>query len=841
MNHISLLVLFMSNPGPAVTPMMEQYLQMKKGLPEDVLLFYRLGDFYEMFFEDAKEASSILGLTLTKRHGIPMCGVPHHSAEGYIGRLVTGGKRVAIAEQTSTPQPGKLVERELTRVISAGTLADMNLLDASRHNYMVALYKEKKHYGLACVDHTTGEFSVAQFEHLDLLLDELSRINPSELLISDEQKESFPGVNPTLYYDGYTFLPATAVPGLLTHFRVHSLDGFGCGHMLAALGASGAVLHYLSYQLRRPTDHLRRISVRATEHAVLIDQASQKNLDLVDARGGVKLSLLGSLDRTSTPMGARKLREWLLHPLCDLERLQARQDMITTLLKEPYLMSKLRESLKNVRDMERLTGRISQGAGNARDLLALASSLSRIPALRDDLSALPGNGVMLESIRSRMGCFDALVDLLHRALVDEAPVTIKEGGIIREGYHAGLDELRLASRDGKEWLARLQEKERKRTGIDSLKIRFNNVFGYYIEVTKSNYDKVPDDYQRKQTLVNAERFITPELKQMESTILGADERSRQVEYDLFVQLRDEVGLHIDSIQITADAMSDLDVLLGLAECAQQYQYCRPVLDDSLILRIVNGRHPVIEQSLSDHSFVPNDAFLEPEENRLILLTGPNMAGKSTYIRQVALITLMAQIGSYVPAESAHIGLVDRIFCRVGASDDLARGQSTFMVEMSETSLILNNATARSLIILDEIGRGTATFDGLSIAWAVAEYLHDELKSRTLFATHYHELTDLSRSRAGVQNYNVAVREWHEEIVFLRKIVPGAADKSYGIQVARLAGMPVVIVERAKAILSHLEMNSTRPRNKNRSAEPKAKNTNMDDDMPEGEYAQLELF
>lgn len=823
--------------------MMDQYLRMKKGLPEDVLLFFRLGDFYEMFFEDAKEASAILGLTLTKRHGIPMCGVPHHSAEGYIGRLVKGGKRVAIAEQTTIPQPGKLVERELTRVISAGTLADMNLLDSSRHNYIVALYRDKKRFGLACVDHTTGEFFRGPARTHGFAS---GRAVPHQSLRTPGQRRAdglLPGTHPTLYYDGYTFLPSTAIPNLLSHFRVHSLDGFGCGEMTAALGASGAVLHYLSYQLRRPTDHLRRISVRATENAVLIDQASQRNLDLVDSRGGVKLSLLGTLDRTSTPMGARKLRDWLLHPLCDLEKLLARQEVIAVLLQEPYLMSKLRESLKNVRDMERLTGRISQGAGNARDLQALASSLSRIPALRDDLESLPGGGEMLESIRSRMGCFDELVDLLQRALVEEPPVTIKEGGIIREGYHAGLDELRLASRDGKEWLARLQEKERKRTGIDSLKIRFNNVFGYYIEVTKSHYDKVLPDYQRKQTLVNAERFITPELKQMENTILGADERSRQVEYEQFLLLREEVGRHIDDIQMTADAMADLDVLLGLAEGAQQYRYCRPVLDNSMTLRIVNGRHPVIEQNVSGDVFVPNDAFLEPEENRLILLTGPNMAGKSTYIRQVALITLMAQIGAYVPAEAAHIGLVDRIFCRVGASDDLARGQSTFMVEMSETSLILNNATERSLIILDEIGRGTATFDGLSIAWAVAEYLHDELKSRTLFATHYHELTDLANSRQGVQNYNVAVREWKEEIVFLRKIVPGAADKSYGIQVARLAGMPAVIVDRAKAILSHLEMNSTRPRKKGRSrlAEPRAKNTDMDDDMPVGEYAQLELF
>lgn len=817
---------------------------MKKGLPSDVLLFFRLGDFYEMFFEDAKEAASILGLTLTRRQGIPMCGVPHHSAEGYIGRLVKSGKRVAIAEQTSTPQPGKLVERELSRVISAGTLADLNLLDSGRHNYIVAVYREKKQFGLACVDHTTGEFSVAQFDNKELLRDELMRISPSEVLVSDEQVEEFAEIQATLYYDGYTFLPATAVPSLLSHFRVHSLDGFGCAEMTAALGAAGAILHYLTYQLRRGVEHLRRLSVRGTEQSVLIDQASQRNLDLVDSRGGVKLSLLGTLDRTSTPMGARKLRDWVLHPLADLEKLLARQDVIARLLAEPYLMSKLRESLKNVRDMERLTGRISQGAGNARDLQALAMSLGRIPALMEDLMALGDGGVLLAGIKERMGQFDELVDLLHRALVDEPPVTIKEGGIIREGYHAGLDELRVASRDGKAWLAQLQEKERKRTGIDSLKIRFNNVFGYYIEVTKSHYDKVPDDYQRKQTLVNAERFITPELKQMENTILGADERSRQLEYEQFVLLREEVGRHIDGIQITADAMADLDVLLALAEVAQLYGYSRPVLDDSQILKIVNGRHPVIEQSLNGESFVPNDTMLEPTENRLILLTGPNMAGKSTYIRQVALITLMAQMGAYVPAEFAHIGLVDRIFCRVGASDDLARGQSTFMVEMSETSLILNNATERSLIILDEIGRGTATFDGLSIAWAVAEHLHDVLKSRTLFATHYHELTDLANSRPAVQNYNVAVREWKEEIVFLRKIIPGAADKSYGIQVARLAGMPAVIVERAKAILSHLEMNSTRPAKKERSmraSEPKAKNTDMDDDMPTGRYAQLELF
>lgn len=826
--------------------MMEQYLRMKKSLPEDVVLFFRLGDFYEFFFEDAKDISAMLGLTLTKRNGIPMCGMPYHAAEGYIGKAVKLGRRVAIAEQTTAPVPGKLVDREITRIISAGTLADMNLLDDATHTYIVAVYKHKKTYGMACVDHTTGEFSVAEFGNQDLMQDEIAKVNPSELLISDEQIHEFPELKPTLYYDGYTFMPAAALVELTEHFNVHSLSGFGCENMDAATGAAGAVLHYLSYQLRRPVTHLRRIFVRSSDKTVLIDQASQQNLDLVDSRnGGVKLSLLGSLDKTSTPMGARKLRDWILHPLNDLKNIHARHDLMETLLQEPFLMSKLRESLCDIRDMERLTGRLAQGSGNARDLRALSLSLSIIPAIAEDLSSLPSQTSLSQSILERLGNFGELVNQLDNAIVNEPPVTIKEGGLFKDGYLASLDELRVASRDGKEWLAQLQERERKRTGIESLKIRFNNVFGYYIEVTKAHYDKIPDDYTRKQTLVNAERFVTPELKQMESTILGADERSRQLEYEEFVKLRALVGNYLDPIQYSADALADLDALLGMAECAQQYGYNRPIVDDSLALHIVNGRHPVVEQTLKDQSFVPNDTLIEETENRLILLTGPNMAGKSTYIRQVALITLMAQIGSYVPAEKAHIGIVDRIFCRVGASDDLARGHSTFMVEMSETSLILNNATDRSLVILDEIGRGTATFDGLSIAWAVAEHLHDILKSRTLFATHYHELTDLAQSRQAVQNWNVAVREWKDEIVFLRKIVQGAADKSYGIQVARLAGMPDSVVERAKTILSHLEMNSTRPRNtkekKTKLSEPKAKNTDMDDTLPHADSAQLELF
>ena len=819
--------------------MMDQYLRMKQSLPEDVWLFFRLGDFYEMFFEDAIACSQALGLTLTKRQSIPMCGVPYHAAEAYIGQVVKMGKRVAIAEQMTTPVPGKLVEREITRIVSAGTLADLNLLDADEHNYIAACYHDKKAWGLACADHTTGEFSVADYESLEALAEEIGRIRPRELLVSDEQRDDFASLPITLCYDGYTFLPAMAKTTLESHFRVHSLEGYGCAHLVAALGAAAAILHYLKNQLRRSTDHLRSLSLRPTAQVVLIDAASRRNLDLVEARGGAKNSLLGVLNVTSTPMGARLLREWILHPICDLAELMQRQDIIAAFLSEPFLMSKLRDSLKCVRDTERLTSRLSQGAGNARDLLALGVSLARVPDIAQDLRSLEQHSPHFATLLEQMGEFTELTTLLERALVDEPPITIKEGGMIRDDYDEQLHELRCASREGKVWLAEMEARERKSTGIDSLKIRYNSVFGYYIEVTKANYSKVPEHYRRKQTLANAERFVTDELKQMESTILGADERARQLEYDIFCRLRETVGEYLDAIQLSSAALARVDVLLSLAETAQRHNYCRPVLDDSRKLLIVNGRHPVIEQVQQHTSFVPNDTEMEEDTNRLIILTGPNMAGKSTYIRQVALITLMAQIGSYVPAESAHIGLVDRIFCRVGASDDIASGQSTFMVEMSETALILNNATERSLVILDEIGRGTATFDGLSIAWAVAEHLHDVLGSRTLFATHYHEMVDLQFSHSAIGNWHVEVREWRDEIIFLRKVLPGPADKSYGIQVARLAGLPAPIIDRAKRILTHLEMSSTlREPTTGRRKRTKADMPAAD---PAGDIVQLDMF
>ena len=822
-----------------ISPMMDQYLRMKQSLPEDVWLFFRLGDFYEMFFEDAIACSQALGLTLTKRQTIPMCVVPFHAAESYIGQIVQMGKRVAIAEQMTTPVPGKLVEREITRIVSAGTLADLNLLDAGEHNYIAACYRDKKAWGLACADHTTGEFSVADYESLDALVEEIGRIRPRELLVSDEQREDFAALPVTLCYDGYTFLPSVAKTALESHFRVHSLAGFGCEKLSASIGAAAAILHYLKHQLRRSTEHLRSLSLRPTAHVVLIDAASRRNLDLVEARGGAKNTLLGVLNGTSTPMGARLLRDWILHPICDLGELTQRQEIIATFLSEPFLMSKLRDSLKGVRDTERLTSRLSQGAGNARDLLALGVSLSHMPDIIQDLRSLEPRSPHFTTLLGQMGEFAELTALLGSALVDEPPITIKEGGMIRDGYDPQLDELRCASREGKVWLAEMEARERKTTGIDSLKIRYNSVFGYYIEVTKANYSKVPEHYRRKQTLANAERFITEELKQMESTILGADERARQLEYDVFCRLREAVGEYLDAIQQSSAALARVDVLLSLAETAQRHNYCRPVLDESRNLLIVNGRHPVIEQVQQDVSFVPNDTEMEEEANRLIILTGPNMAGKSTYIRQVALITLMAQMGSYVPAESAHIGLVDRIFCRVGASDDIASGQSTFMVEMSETALILNNATERSLVILDEIGRGTATFDGLSIAWAVAEHLHDVLGSRTLFATHYHEMVDLQFSHPAIGNWHVEVREWKDEIIFLRKVLPGPADKSYGIQVARLAGLPAPIIDRAKRILTHLEMSSTL--REPTTGRRKRIKTGLPAADPAGDIVQLDMF
>ena len=815
-----------------LTPMMQQYQSVRRTLPAETILFFRLGDFYEMFFDDAKEASGILNVALTKRGQTPMCGVPFHAAENYIAKLVKAGKRVAICDQVGEVVPGKIVQRQLTHIISPGTISDVNLLDSKRNNYLAAVHWKNGAYGFAFVDLSTGEFRLTELADAAALQDELARVMPAEILFSDEQKDHFADFSNALPCDGYTFLHEQAYFTLRDHFKVQSLDGFGCEEMKSAVSAAGAVLHYLKQQLRRQTNHITRLATYRDFGFVILDAATQANLELTASRGVKDTSLLGALDRTVTPMGARKLRDWILHPLRELAPIVQRQQLIASFLAEPFLLSKCRESLKSIRDIERTVGRLSQGGGNARDLLALRNSLEQIPELKSHLRALgatPAGAAEIDPdslpatlssmLLSEMREFPDLVSLLHSAIVDEPPHPIKEGGIFRDGYHAPLDELRSAGHEGKKWIAELQQREIETTGIKSLKVRFTSVFGYFIEITKSNLASVPQHYTRKQTTVNGERFITAELKDMEGKILGADERSRNLEYELFVQLRDEVLQQLDSLQQTAAAIATLDVIGSLAEVARLFGYCRPELTDSSRIMIRDGRHPVLDQALVEEKFVPNDTDLDGAGCRMAIITGPNMAGKSTFIRQVALLVLMAQTGSYVPAASAEIGLADRIFTRVGANDDLSRGQSTFMVEMNETANILNNATERSLVILDEIGRGTSTFDGLSIAWSVAEFLHDKVKCRTLFATHYHELVELEMTRSGVKNFNVAVREWNDQIIFLRKIVRGGADKSYGIQVARLAGLPAEVISRAKEILGNLEQAELNADGKPALAEP----------------------
>ena len=811
----------------ALTPMMQQYRRLRAGIPADTLLLFRLGDFYELFFEDAKEASGLLNVALTKRNGVPMCGVPYHAAQTYIAKLIKAGRRVAICDQMSEPQPGKIVSRDITQIVSAGTVSDLDLLEAKRANYLGAVHADAGVFGFAYADLSTGEFRITQLEDRQSLLDGIARVSPSELLVSDEQQEQFKDVPKALPYDSYAFLPEQAVFTLCEHFKTKSLDGFGCAQMRQATAAAGAIVHYLKHQLRRKIEHLTSLRSDAPADYVLLDAATQTNLELVESRRLHDTTLLAVLDRTATPMGGRKLRAWILQPLRNLIELQRRHQMIADLLQEPDLLAAMRGELKSIRDIQRATGRLSQASGNARDLVALKTSLQQIPKLKGELQKLieriefgrtrpPGPASVTEpsgalgelalpaELQTNIHEMPELAEKLEKALVEDPPLTLKEGGIFRDAYDTDLDELRRSSRDGKNWISQLQEREIAATGIKSLKVRYNSVFGYFIEVTKSNLANVPAHYTRKQTTVGGERFVTPELKEMEAKILGADERARQLEYQIFQKLRDETLLELGPIQRTAETIAVLDVICALTETARLFRYCRPTLNETLRLTIKDGRHPVLDQTLVEEKFVPNDTSLDGENLRLAIITGPNMAGKSTYIRQVALIVLMAQIGSFVPAESAEIGLVDRIFTRVGASDDLGRGQSTFMVEMNETSNIVNNATERSLVILDEIGRGTSTFDGLSIAWSVAEFLHDKIKARTFFATHYHELTKLAQERKGVCNFNVAVREWNDQIIFLRKIVPGGADKSYGIQVARLAGLPKEILDRAKEILAHLE-------------------------------------
>ena len=840
----------------ALTPMMQQYQRLRQSIPADTLLLFRLGDFYELFFEDAREASTLLNVALTKRNKVPMCGMPYHAAPTYIAKLIKAGRRVAICDQTSEPEPGKIVSRDITQIITAGTVSELSLLESKRANYLGAVYAHNGLFGFAYADLSTGEFRLTQMLDKQALLNALARVAPAELLVSEEQRDQFGELPAVIAYDSYAFLPDQSSFTLCEHFKTKSLDGFGCAEWPAAIGAAGGIVHYLKHQLRRKIDHLTSLRCETSTDHVALDVATQQNLELVESRGSVDTSLLSVLDRTVTPMGARKLRAWLLQPLRDLAELGCRQQMIADLLHEPDLLEAIRTELKSIRDFERAVGRLSQASGNARDLAALKASLQQIPILKAQMARLieriefgksdggsqtmarekPQTESLCHHVQNEIREMPELAATLAGAIVDEPPLVLKEGGIFRDGYDPDLDELRRASREGKSWIGELQEREIAATGIKSLKVRFNSVFGYFIEITKSNLAGAPAHYTRKQTTVGGERFITPELKEIEAKILGADERARNLEYQLFQKIRDETLREIAPIQRTAAAIAILDAGCSLAETARLFHYCRPALNEGLRLLIRDGRHPVLDQNMVEEKFVPNDTELDGEKIRLAIITGPNMAGKSTYIRQVALIVLMAQIGSFVPASSAEIGLVDRIFTRVGANDDLSRGQSTFMVEMNETANIVNNATDRSLVILDEIGRGTSTFDGLSIAWSVAEFLHDKIKARALFATHYHELTKLAEQRSGVCNLNVAVREWNEQIIFLRKIIPGGADKSYGIQVARLAGLPKEILERAKEILAHLE----KPEEANVSSR-KGRKSKAKSGMPTAEKPQMDLL
>jgi DNA mismatch repair protein MutS len=847
--------------------MMAQYRRIKSELPKDALLLFRLGDFYELFFEDAQEGAQLLNVALTKRGAIPMCGIPFHAANSYIGRLLKAGRKVAICDQMEEARPGQLVKREVTQILSPGTHFDERMLTAERNNFLAAVYPTSRSFGLAFADLTTGDFLTTEVQSDSELVAELQRLRPAEIIYPSEAaqvpellrqagagklsglgsaKSAQSSAGPTIStpaassmggmispYEDWVFGPETALFTVRDHFKVASLDGFGLKDRNAAIGAVGAVLHYLTQHLRRDAASLTRVSFYQRSEFLLLDHTTLRHLEVLEplhphAPGGA--SLYGALNRTVTPMGARRLRDWLSQPLTSVARIQQRQQATVAFLETTGVLDAFRTQLSQVRDLERTIGRLTTGTGNGRDLASLKLALEQVPGLKMTLQKLRDNGPasikdeffgengnsghdpgysLIDKLEAQITELPDIVELIGRAIVEEPPLTLKEGGLIRDGFDTALDELRGATRGGKDWIAKLQQEEITRTGIQSLKVRFNSVFGYYIEITKSNLDKVPAHYVRKQTIANGERFITPELKEMEGKILGAEERSMKLEYELFQKVRETVLGRLPEIQNCAAALAQMDVLSSFAETARLYGYCRPHIGDEGNLFIRNGRHPVLEQNLTDERFVPNDTRLNAEV-QVALITGPNMAGKSTYIRQVALLALMAHTGAFIPADEARIDLVDRVFTRIGASDDLARGQSTFMVEMCETANILNNATPRSLIVLDEIGRGTSTFDGLSLAWSIVEYLHNRVGAKTLFATHYHELTELAARLPRLKNFNVAVREWHDQVVFLRKILEGGTDKSYGIQVARLAGVPKTVLERAKEILRNLEESELTP-------------------------------
>ncbi|WP_029918414.1 DNA mismatch repair protein MutS [Pelobacter seleniigenes] len=831
------------------TPLMRQYLEIKADY-EDAILFFRLGDFYEMFMDDAVLASRVLGITLTSRNkgdadAIPLCGVPYHSSQGYIAKLIAEGHKVAICEQVEDPKAAKgIVKREVVKVVTPGLVTDTDTLEPKENNYLLAIAGQDSGYGISHIDITTGEFRVTQVETLAQVESELGSLRPREVLLNENESGRAIKKQIDSLLDGlmcsflpeWSFEPDYVREQLCSFFGVSGLESFGCQELPAALQAASGVLFYLQQTQKGELRHIRPLQTYHTRSFMVLDESTRRNLELTATLldGKKRGSLLGVLDRTVTAMGGRTLRHWIHYPLIDRDQILARQAAVAELVDESLQRIELIEALDGVYDLERLNSKIAMASANAKDLSALRSSLEKLPKLDDLL--MPFGSTCLKEIRSRIDLLPELVELLDRAIVDDPPFVLRDGGIIKDGYNEELDELRTISREGKGWIAGLEQEEKERSGISSLKVKYNKVFGYFIEITRRHLDRIPEDYQRKQTLSNAERFITPRLKEYEAKVLGAEERMIDLEFNLFQEIRLTAATESRRIQQSAEALAELDALLSLADLAHERNYVAPQIDDSGIIRIEAGRHPVVEGMPLKEAFVPNDVHLDLEKNQLLIITGPNMAGKSTFMRQVALITLMAQLGSFVPAESARIGVVDRIFTRVGASDNLARGQSTFMVEMNETANILRHATSRSLIILDEIGRGTSTFDGISIAWAVAEYLHDnaQVAAKTLFATHYHELTDLALTRGRIKNYNVAVKEWNDQIIFLRKIVSGGASRSYGIQVGRLAGLPDTVISRAKEILRNLEAGEFI-----RAGEPRLGGSEKSPKKPEN--TQLSLF
>lgn len=837
-----------------LTPMMKQYMEIKEE-HKDCILFYRLGDFYEMFFEDAKICSKELEITLTGKSignnkRAPMCGVPYHSVDGYLSKLIDRGYKVAICEQVEDAKEAKgIVKREVVRIVSPGTNLDVQGLDKTKNNYLMAIVYTTNAYGLSIVDVTTGDFYVTEVDDDRKLMDEVYKWDPSEIICNDSflvsgiDIDALKNINNLMLspLEPWSFDDDLCIRALKQHFNVGTIEGLGLNDMTIGVIAAGSIMQFLQETQKTSLPHITKLTPYTYENYMLLDSSTIRNLELIQTLREKKKkgSLLWVLDKTNTAMGARLLRSSIEQPLTDKKMINKRLDAVEQLKDSMISREEIKEYLNSIYDLERLMSKISYKSANPRDLIALKTSLSMIPHIKFLIKEFDSE--LIQEIQEQMDGLEDIHDLIEKSIVEEPPIAIKEGGIIKDGYNEEVDRLKNAKTEGKDWLMELEEKERKNTGIKNLRVKFNRVFGYHLEVTKSYMDLVPEEWTRKQTLANSERYTNPELKELEDLILGAEDKLFPLEYDLFCEIRQWIGDRISRIQNTAKAIAKLDMLTSLATVAEQSNYIKPTVNSEGIIDIKNGRHPVVEKMLSNDMFVSNDTRLDQDENRVCIITGPNMAGKSTYMRQTALIVLMAQMGSFIPADSATIGIVDRIFTRVGASDDLASGQSTFMVEMTEVANILRNATKNSLLILDEIGRGTSTFDGLSIAWAVIEYISNPgiLGAKTLFATHYHELTELEGRLDGVNNYCIAVKEKGDDIVFLRKIAKGGADKSYGIQVAKLAGVPTSVIKRASEIAEELEGNDLALKTKKISQADNSKDN--DKVQPSLEGQQMSLF